>query len=60
MGTIKQGIPGGFSEKVGAVIGSSWKDIQVMCGRSTGRKGFNKAFSYNVLNAFTGVYLHSL
>ena len=96
MGIIKQGILGGFSGKVGTVIGSSWKGIQVMRGRSTGRKGsptdlqlqqqakfavmikflqqlssllnqtydkfavgmsgFNKAFSYNVLNAITGVY----
>ncbi|MEO6963329.1 MAG: DUF6266 family protein [Puia sp.] len=96
MGTIKQGILGGFSGKVGTVIGSSWKGIQVMRGRSTGRKGtpsdlqlqqqakfalmikflqplsallnqtydkfavgmsgFNKAFSYNVLNAISGVF----
>jgi hypothetical protein len=96
MGTIKQGILGGFSGKVGTVIGSSWRGIQVMRGLSTGRKGsptdaqlqqqakfavmikflqpltallnqtydrfavgmsgFNKAFSYNVLNAITGVY----
>ena len=27
MGTIKQGILGGFSGKVGYVIGSSWKGI---------------------------------
>ena len=39
MGTIKQGILGGFSGKVGTVIGSSWRGIQVMRGLSTGRKG---------------------
>lgn len=30
MGIIKQGILGGFSNKVGTVIGSSWKGIAVM------------------------------
>jgi len=30
MGTIKSGILGGFSGKVGAVIGTSWKGISVM------------------------------
>lgn len=30
MGVIKQGILGGFSNKVGAVVGSSWKGISVM------------------------------
>lgn len=30
MGKIKQGILGGFSNKVGTVIGSSWKGIAVM------------------------------
>jgi hypothetical protein len=30
MGTIKQGILGGFSGKVGGVIGTSWKGIAVM------------------------------
>lgn len=30
MGTIKQGILGGFSGKVGTVIGSSWKGISYM------------------------------
>jgi hypothetical protein len=32
MGTIKQGILGGFSGKVGTVIGSSWKGQAVMRG----------------------------
>jgi hypothetical protein len=30
MGTIKQGILGGFSGKVGTVIGASWKGINYM------------------------------
>lgn len=30
MATIKQGILGGFSKKVGTVVGSSWKGIAVM------------------------------
>jgi len=32
MGTIKQGILGGFSGKVGTVIGSTWKGITYMRG----------------------------
>lgn len=34
MGTIKQGILGGFSGKVGTMVGSSWKDISYMRGRA--------------------------
>ena len=34
MGTIKQGILGGFSGKVGTVVGSSWKGISYMRGRA--------------------------
>lgn len=30
MGTIKQGILGGFSGKVGTVVGGSWKGISYM------------------------------
>ena len=30
MGTIKQGILGGFSGKVGSVVGASWKGIAYM------------------------------
>ena len=30
MGTIKQGILGGFSGKVGSVVGASWKGISYM------------------------------
>ena len=34
MGTIKQGILGGFSGKVGNVIGGSWKGISYMRSRA--------------------------
>ena len=34
MGTIKQGILGGFSGKVGTVVGSSWKGISYMRGQA--------------------------
>ena len=34
MGTIKQGILGGFNGKVGTVIGSSWKGTAYMKGRA--------------------------
>ncbi len=33
MGTIKQGVNGGFSGKAGSVIGSSWKGIDYIKGR---------------------------
>jgi hypothetical protein len=96
MGTIVKGILGGFSGKVGTVVGSTWKGLAVMKSVPGPRKGsptllqleqqarftlmikflqpltalfnqtfgsgavgmseFNKAFSYNVLNAITGVY----
>jgi len=34
MGTIKQGILGGFSGKVGTVVGGSWKGISYMRGQA--------------------------
>jgi len=34
MGTIKQGILGGFSGKVGTVIGGNWKGIDYMRGKA--------------------------
>lgn len=34
MGTIKQGVLGGYSGKVGTVIGSSWKGISYMRGQA--------------------------
>ena len=96
MGKIKQGVLGGFSGKVGTVIGSFWKGLAVMRGLPVGKRGnptasqlqqqakfslmikflqpltdllnltfnslavgmsgLNKALSYNVQNAITGVY----
>jgi hypothetical protein len=38
MGKIEQGILGGFSGKVGAVVGSSWKGINYMRGKSSARR----------------------
>jgi len=38
MGTIKQGILGGFSGKVGSVVGGSWKGINYMRGRAASIK----------------------
>ncbi len=34
MGTISKGILGGFSGKVGTVVGGSWKGIDYMRSRS--------------------------
>jgi hypothetical protein len=31
MGTIKKGILGGFSGRVGTIAGASWKGIAYMC-----------------------------
>jgi hypothetical protein len=96
MGTIVKGILGGFSGKVGTVVGSTWRGLAVMksvpgprkgnptllqleqqarftlmikflqpltglfnqtfSSGTVGMSGFNKAFSYNVLNGITGVY----
>jgi hypothetical protein len=39
MGIIKQAVPGGFSGKVGTVIGSSWKGIAVMRGPTIAESG---------------------
>ena len=38
MGKIKQGILGGFSGKVGSVVGGSWKGISYMRGRAVSFK----------------------
>src|SRR6476661_8098988 len=38
MGTISKGILGGFSGKVGTVVGGSWKGIEYMRSRSTASK----------------------
>jgi hypothetical protein len=52
MGTIKQGILGGFSGKVGTVIGASWTFVQgernqtcLNC-RTAAKKGVSKGISY--------------
>ena len=39
MGIIKQGVLGGFSGKVGTVIGSSWKGKAVMRGLTIAKSG---------------------
>src|SRR5277367_2800230 len=39
MGTYKKGILGGFSGKVGTVVGSTWKGITVMKSLPGPRKG---------------------
>jgi len=39
MGRITKGILGGFSGKVGTVVGSTWKGIDYMRSRSTKKKG---------------------
>ena len=38
MGTIKQGVLGGFSGKVGTVVGASWKGTAYMRGIATHTK----------------------
>ena len=38
MGKIKQGILGGFSGKVGSVVGGSWKGISYMRGKAVSIK----------------------
>lgn len=39
MGRINKGILGGFSGKVGNVVGGNWKGIDYMRSKSNGRKG---------------------
>jgi hypothetical protein len=38
MGKINQGILGGFSGKVGSVVGGSWKGISYMRGKAVSTK----------------------
>jgi hypothetical protein len=53
MGTIKKGILGGFSGKVGTVVGASWKGIAYMRSlpqkvknpRTTGQRSQRSKFS---------------
>lgn len=66
MGVIKQGILGGFSGKVGGVVGSSWKGISVMKSRpqsvanpkTAGQVAQRNKFSNSV--AFAGVILSNV
>ena len=58
MGTIKQGILGGFSGKVGTVIGASWKSISYMRGQAqhvknprTAAQTYNRAALRTVTDA---------
>ena len=52
MGTIKQGILGGFSGKVGTVIGSSWKGISYMRGQAQHVKNPRSAGQVNQRSKF--------
>ena len=53
MGTIKQGILGGFSGKVGTVIGSSWKGISYMRGQAQHVKNPRSAGQLNQRSKFS-------
>ena len=55
MGTIKQGILGGFSGKVGTVIGSSWKGISYMRGQAQHVKNPRTAGQVNQRSKFNVV-----
>ena len=52
MGTIKLGILGGFSGKVGTVIGSSWKGISYMRGQAQHVKNPRSAGQVNQRTKF--------
>ncbi len=53
MGTINQGILGGFSGKVGSVIGASWKDISYMRTRAVNTKDAHTEKQLNQRARFT-------
>ena len=57
MGTIKQGILGGFNGKVGTVIGSSWKGITYMKGRAQHVKNPRTAGQIYQRNAMKAIAL---
>ena len=57
MGTIKQGILGGFNGKVGTVIGSSWKGITYMRGRAQHVKNPRTAGQIYQRNAMKAIAL---
>ena len=56
MGTIKKGILGGFSGKVGTVVGASWKGISYMRSllqkvknpRTTGQRNQHSKFAFTI------------
>lgn len=55
MGVIKQGILGGFSGKVGGVVGSSWKGTAVMKARPQAVANPKTAAQVNQRTKFSGV-----
>ena len=57
MGTIKQGILGGFNGKVGTVIGSSWKGITYMRGQAQHVKNPRTAGQIYQRNAMKAIAL---
>ena len=57
MGTIKQGILGGFNGKVGTVVGSSWKGTAYMKGRAQHIKNPRTAGQIYQRNAMKAIAL---
>ena len=57
MGTIKQGILGGFNGKVGTVVGSSWKGTAYMRGRAQHIKNPRTAGQIYQRNAIKAIAL---
>lgn len=57
MGTIKQGILGGFNGKVGTVVGSSWKGTAYMRGRAQHIKNPRTAGQIYQRNAMKAIAL---
>ena len=59
MGTIRKGILGGFSGKVGTVVGANRRGTAYMRSLPIKMKNlspFNAAMSYTIANAITGTY----
>ena len=57
MGTIKKGILGGFSGKVGTVVGASWKGISYMRGQAVHTKNPRTAGQIYQRNAMKAIAL---
>ncbi|MBR6439309.1 MAG: hypothetical protein IKS65_09060 [Bacteroidales bacterium] len=57
MGTIKKGILGGFSGKVGTVVGASWKGISYMRGQALHTKNPRTAGQIYQRNAMKAIAL---